>query len=99
SAGGFNREEKYNLFDNQFVTQNDLGEREQYLKMREHFRDRTTLLDLTASYDFGPVELTSVSSKLIRDILVSRDASALTDSVTISFAGLEPSVIAGANLI
>jgi iron complex outermembrane receptor protein len=102
NAGGFNREEHYNLYDNQFTTGaagSDLGERKQYLKKRERFRDETFLFDLTASYDFGPVELTSVSSKTIRDILVSRDASALTGSVTISFAGLEPTVAPGANLI
>ena len=52
----------------------DLGKRTQYLKMREKFRDKTTLADLTASYDFGPVELTSVTSYIHRDILVSRDA-------------------------
>jgi len=99
NANGFNREEKYNLYDNQFVTQNDLGKREVYLKMPEHFRDKTLLMDLTASYDFGPVEVTSVSSKLIRDILVSRDASALTGSVYISFAGAAAAAAGGAALI
>jgi iron complex outermembrane receptor protein len=85
TANGFNREEFYNLYDNQFTTSggDDLGERTQYLKLRERFRDQTTLLDLTASYDFGPVELTSVTSKLYRKILVSRDASALTGSVSV----------------
>jgi iron complex outermembrane recepter protein len=84
NAGGFNREEKYNLYDNQFTSGaggTDLGRRKIYLKRPEHFRDQTLLLDLTASYDFGPVELTSVSSKMIRNILVSRDASALTGSI------------------
>ena len=98
-AGGFNREDHYIIYDNPFVTQNDLGEREQYLKKREHFRDKTLLMDLTASYDFGPVELTSVTSKLIRNVLVSRDASALTGSVSISFAGLDPAIAPAANLI
>src|SRR4051812_17663173 len=87
TAGGFNREEHYNFYDNIFTSGaagSDLGERKQYLKRREHFRDKTLLLDLTGSYDFGPVELTSVTSKLIRDVLVSRDASALTGSVGIS---------------
>src|SRR6185312_1356363 len=61
---------------------------------------KTLLLDLTASYDFGPVELTSVTSKLIRNILVSRDASALTGSVYISpFAGAAPAAAGGAGLI
>ena len=51
---------------------------------------RPLLADLTASYDFGGVELTSVSSYMHRDILVSRDASALTGSVYVSFAGAAP---------
>ena len=84
-ANGFNREEFYNLYDNQFVTQDDLGkgDRKIYLKLPEEFRDKTALADLVASYDFGPAELTSVSSYLHRNILVSRDASALTGSVSV----------------
>lgn len=98
-AGGFNREDHYILFNNQFVTGgNTLGEREQYLKFREKFRDKTLLADLVASYDFGPVELTSVTSFVDRDILVSRDASALTGSVYVSFAGAAPAAIGGAAL-
>jgi iron complex outermembrane receptor protein len=85
-AGGFNRQDEYILFNNQFTTGgNTLGEREQYLLFREKFRDETFLADLVGSYDFGPVELTSVSSYMDRDILVSRDASALSDSVFLSF--------------
>ena len=54
-ANGFNREEFYNLYDNQFTTQDDLrkGGRDQYLKLGEEFRDKTWLGDLVASYDFG----------------------------------------------
>ncbi|MFP5330563.1 MAG: TonB-dependent receptor plug domain-containing protein, partial [Alphaproteobacteria bacterium] len=98
-AGGFNREDHYILFNNQFVTGgNTLGKREQYLKFREKFRDETLLADLVVSYDFGPVELTSVTSYVDRDILVSRDASALTGSVYVSFAGAAPAAIGGAAL-
>lgn len=87
-AGGFNREDHYIIFDNQFTTGgNTLGEREQYLLFREKFKDKTWLGDLVASYDFGPAELTSVTSYLNRDILVSRDASALTNSIYVSFGG------------
>ncbi|HEV2596561.1 MAG TPA: TonB-dependent receptor [Sphingomicrobium sp.] len=82
-ANGFNREESYNLYDNQFTTEHDLGTRTIYLKIPEKFRDQTVLGDLTASFDFGPAELTSVSSYLHRNILVSRDASALTGSVSV----------------
>jgi len=84
NANGFNREEVYNFYDNQFTSPpsgTDLGERTQYLRLREKFRDKTALADLTVSYDFGGVELTSVSSRMWRNILVSRDASALTGSV------------------
>jgi iron complex outermembrane recepter protein len=87
-ADGFNREEFYNLYDNQFTETGGelIGSRTQYLQLREEFEDDTMLADLTASFAFGGVELTSISSYIDRDILVSRDASALTGSVTVSFA-------------
>jgi iron complex outermembrane receptor protein len=99
-ADGFNREEHYNLFDNQFTTTGGdlIGKRKQYLLLREKFKDDTLLADLTASYDFGPAELTSVTSYINRDILVSRDASALTGSVTVSFAGADSAIAEGADL-
>jgi iron complex outermembrane receptor protein len=96
TANGFNREEVYNLYDNQFTTENDLGagKRRIYLKIPELFKDQTGLYDITVAYNFGPAELTSVSSYLHRSILVSRDASALTGSVSVDL-GFPP---AGINL-
>ena len=83
-ADGFNREEVFNLYSNEFTTPpRDFDEREQFLLLREKFKDDTLLADLTASYDFGGVQLTSVSSYIDREILVSRDASALTGSVSV----------------
>src|SRR3954447_25799535 len=63
TANGFNREEFYNLYDNQFTTSrgSDLGARTIYLKIPERFKDQTSLYDLTISNNFGPAELTSVS--------------------------------------
>jgi iron complex outermembrane recepter protein len=84
---GFNREERYNLYFNQFTSvgsPDGPGKRTQYLLLREKFSDETLIADLTASYDFGPAELTSVTSYIDRDILVSRDASALTGSVAVT---------------
>ena len=82
-ANGFNREEVFNLYLNPFTTPSHVyDEREQFLLLREKFKDKTTIADLTASYDFGPAELTSITSYINRDILVSRDASALTHSVS-----------------
>ena len=46
------------------------------------------LADVTARFGLGPVVLTSITTYIDRDILVSRDASALTGSVGISFTGL-----------
>lgn len=83
-ADGFNRQEIFNVYSNAFTTPPRVfNEREQYLLLREKFRDKTRLADLTASADLGPVELTSVTSYIDRDILVSRDASALSGSVSI----------------
>ena len=82
-AGGFNRQEVFNIYSNEFTTPSyDAGEREQYLKLREKFSDDTLLADFTAAIDVGNVELTSITSYINRDILVSRDASALTGSVS-----------------
>ncbi|MFL6720914.1 MAG: TonB-dependent receptor, partial [Sphingomonas sp.] len=85
-TNGFNRQEVFNLFANPFtVPPLNLGKRQQYLLLREAFKDRVTLADLTASYDFGPAELTSVTSHTDRHLLVSRDASALTGSISLDF--------------
>jgi iron complex outermembrane receptor protein len=91
-ANGFNRQEVFNLYLNEFTTpSHEYDKREQYLLMREDFKDETLLADLTASYDFGGAEVTSVTSYINRDILVSRDASALTHSVSVDL-GLPLSV-------
>lgn len=91
-ANGFNRQEVFNLYLNEFTTpSHEYDKREQYLLMREDFKDETIIADLTASYDFGPAEVTSVTSYINRDILVSRDASALTHSVSIDL-GLDLAV-------
>ena len=89
-ADGFNRQEVFNFYASEFHTSpTDLGKRKQYLKLREKFKDETLIADLTGSVGFGAVELTSVTSYINRDILVSRDASALTGSVSIvPFASL-----------
>jgi iron complex outermembrane recepter protein len=83
-SDGFNRQEVFNLFHNDFADGPDaFDKREQYLLLREEFKDKTLLADLTFSYDFGGVEATSVTSFIDREILVSRDASALTGSVSV----------------
>jgi hypothetical protein len=84
-VNGYNREDIYNILANPFTTTEPavvMGEREQYRQLDEHFDDDIFLGDLTMEFDLGPAMLTSVSSYTDRDILVTRDASQLTGSIT-----------------
>ncbi|MBC7987401.1 MAG: TonB-dependent receptor [Sphingomonadaceae bacterium] len=98
---GFNRQEVFNLYANPHTTTRppiQLGEREQYLLLQERFLDETMIADLTATFEFGGVALTSVSSYINRDILVSRDASALTGSVSVDLGFPDEAVLLPSNL-
>lgn len=100
-TNGFNRQEVYNLFANPFTTTRPavtFNEREQFLLLNEEFRDNTVIADLTVRLDIGGVELTSVTSYLNRDILVSRDASALTGSVSVDLGFPNAGVLLPSNL-
>jgi len=101
-ANGFNRQEVYNLYANPFTTTRPavtLGERQQFLLLDESFEDDTLLADLTATIGFRNVVLTSVTSYINRDILVSRDASALTGSVSVDLAFPAAGVLLPSNLV
>ncbi len=100
-ANGFNRQEIYNLYANPYTTTRppqQLGERQQYLLLREEFEDETLIADLVVEAELGPVTLTSVSSYTNRDILVSRDASALTGSVSVDLGYPASGVLLPSNL-
>ncbi len=102
TANGFNRQETYNLFANRFTPTRpavQLGEREQFLLLPEKFEDETMIADLTVKVGLGDdLELTSVSSYINRDILVSRDASALTGSVSVDLGFPDAAVLLPSNL-
>lgn len=101
-ANGFNRQEVYNLYANPFTTTRPpvtFEEREQFLLLDEDFKDDTLLADPTASVDLGGVELTSVTTYINRDILVSRDASALTGSVSVDLGFPAAGVLLPSNLV
>jgi outer membrane receptor protein involved in Fe transport len=86
TADGFSRQEEYNLYANPYTTTVppvNFEDRQQYLLQREKFEDKTTIADLTIRAGFGASELTSVTTYIDREILVSRDASALTGSVSV----------------
>nr|WP_284734784.1 TonB-dependent receptor [Sphingosinicella terrae] len=101
-ADGFNRQESYNVLANPFTTTRPavtFDEREHFLLLDESFEDQTLLADFTASFEFGGVELTSVTSYINREILVSRDASALSGSVSVDLGFPDAAVLLPSNLV
>lgn len=98
---GFNRQEIFNLFANPFTTTRTpvrFNEREQFLLLNEAFVDETIIGDVTATWAFGGAELTSVTTYTDRNILVSRDASALTGSVSVDLGFAPAGVLLPSNL-
>ncbi len=88
-ADGFNRAEAFNWL----LGVQDIGGNRQFLLRDEAFSDDTMIADFTATFELGAVDLTSVTSYIDRDILVSRDASALTHSVSADL-GYDPAIFA-----
>ncbi|WP_372810245.1 TonB-dependent receptor [Litorivivens sp.] len=82
---GFNREDHYNILANPFTTTRpaiDMDEREQYTQLQEKFKDEFFLADVTVNYSTDELLFTSITSWTDRDVLVLRDATALTASIT-----------------
>jgi iron complex outermembrane receptor protein len=102
TTDGFNRQEVYNLYANQFTTtrpQVTFKERQQYLLLDEAFKDEVKLFDLTMNYDGDVIGVTSVTTYTDRDILVSRDASALTGSVSVDLGFPVAGILLPSNLV
>ncbi len=100
-ADGFNRQEVFNLFANPFTTTRpaiQLQEREQYLLRGEEFTDDTLIVDLNVQFFLDSFDITSITSYTDRDILVSRDASALTGSVSVDLNYPDEAVLLPSNL-
>ena len=92
---GWNRIDAFNILANPYTTTRPavtLGEREQFTQIDEPFTDKFLLADLNIRYAFSGAELTSVTSYTDRDVLVVRDATALTASITGGSIGLPASV-------
>ncbi|HJS10977.1 TonB-dependent receptor [Sphingopyxis sp.] len=101
-ADGFNRQDVYNLYANRFTTtrpQVIFDEREQYLLLREAFEDETLIADFKLDVALDGVKMTAVTSYTNRDILVSRDASALTGSVSVDLGFPAAGVLLPSNLV
>jgi iron complex outermembrane receptor protein len=88
---GWNRADAYNILANPFTTTRapvQLDDREQFTQLEEEFTDDFLLADVNVTHNFGTVALTSITSFTDRDVLVIRDATALTASITGGSLGL-----------
>jgi len=92
---GWNRVDVFNILANPFTTTRpkvNLGAREEFNQLQEEYTDKFVLGDVNVNYDFGNVQLTSISSYTYRDVLVVRDTTSLTASITGGNIGLPGSV-------
>src|SRR6266478_2083921 len=94
-TNGFPRVDIYNILGNPNTTTQPavtIGDRQQYTQQGEGISDDFRLGDLKVDYDFGPATLTSISSYTNRHVLVTRDATQLTGSVSFDVFGEVPQV-------
>ena len=92
---GWNRIDTFNILANPYTTTRPpvtLDERRQFTQFDEEFTDDFLLADVNLAYTFGDLLLTSVTSYSYRDVLVIRDATALTASITGGSIGLSEPV-------
>ena len=93
---GWNRIDTFNILANPYTTTRPkvtLDDHRQFTQFKEPFTDKFTLGDVNLSYNLGGGKtLTSITSYSDRDVLVVRDATALTASITGGTIGLGPSV-------
>ncbi|HLS81957.1 MAG TPA: TonB-dependent receptor [Steroidobacter sp.] len=88
---GYPRIDVYNVLGNPFTTTEppvDPGKRGQVTQLREGIDDEFLLADLTIDWTFGGATLTSVTSYTDRDVVVLRDASQLSGSVTLTLGAV-----------
>jgi iron complex outermembrane recepter protein len=89
---GYPRIDVWNILGNPFTTTEPAvnpGERGQVTQIDEGLTDEFRLGDLRIEANVGPVTLSSISTYTNRDVLVLRDASQLTGSVTKSLGGTD----------
>jgi iron complex outermembrane receptor protein len=92
---GWNRIDDFNILANPYTTSRpavSLGDRQLYAQIGEPYSDEFILGDLNLSYLIGTVTLSSITSFNHRDVLVVRDAGALTSSITGGSVGLGENV-------
>lgn len=91
---GWNRIDLFHILANPYTTTRPkvtLDERQQFTQLEEAFTDGFVLVDLNMGHRLGDIAVTSVTSYAYRDVLVVRDATALTASITGGSIGLPAS--------
>jgi len=94
-TNGYPRVDLYNILGNPYTTTQPavtIGSLRQFTQQHEGLTDDFTLGDLKVDYNLGPTTLTSITSFTHRNVLVLRDASQLTGSVTFDVFGAVPQV-------
>jgi iron complex outermembrane receptor protein len=94
-ADGWNRIDDYNILANPYTTTRPsvtFGERQLFTQIQEPFSDEFLLGDLNLRFALGSATVTSITSYTYRDILVTRDAGALTSSITGGSIGLPENI-------
>ena len=94
-TNGYPRVDLYNILGNPYTTTQPavtIGSLQQFTQQHEGLTDDFTLGDLKVDYNLGPTTLTSITSFTHRNVLVLRDASQLTGSVTFDVFGAVPQV-------
>jgi iron complex outermembrane recepter protein len=92
---GYPRIDVYNILGNPFTTTQppvNPGERGQVTQIREGLTDEFRLGDVKIEANVGPVTLSSITTYTNRDVLVLRDASQLTGSVTFDVGGTDAEI-------
>ena len=87
---GFPRIDVYNILGNPYTTTQpaiDPGKRGQVTQLTEGIDDEFKLADLHMDFTLGSMTLTSITSYTDRDVVVTRDASSLSGSVTYQLGG------------
>jgi len=95
TADGWNRIDAFNILANPYTTTRPpvtLGKRQLFTQINEPYTDNFVLGDVNLRYKFGGATLTSITSYAHRNILVVRDATALTGSVMGGTLGLSDRV-------
>lgn len=87
---GYPRVDVWNILGNPFTTTQPpvtVGEREQVTQIEEGLEDDFRMADVTLQAGIGDLTLTSITSYTDREVVVLRDASQLSGSVTAQIGG------------